>query len=247
MKRDKCSGVSPASLHGMMQDRLIVLPPRMTPPIFLELLRQMDNVATGRHDGHFGSDLARLIPALRRYARSLTRESDAAEDLVQDTLAKSWSARAQFQRGTYLRAWTFTILKRLFLSQRRRDRFHGDYDEASADRALAIPESQTEALHLTDVWRALNALPLTQRLALMMIAMDGLSYEQAADRLDISLAAFKSRVSRARSALTALLDEEPRALLPQPAASNAQRKSAEPTLRNAYANAKAAGRPLWIG
>lgn len=247
MKLDKCPRVSPASLHGMMHDGLIVLPPRMTPPVFSELLRQIDDVATDRHDGHFGSDLARLIPALRRYARSLTRESDAAEDLVQDTLARSWTARAQFQRGTHLRAWTFTILKRLFLSQRRRDRFHGDYDEVSADRALAMPESQTETLHLTDVWRALNTLPLTQRSALAMIAMDGLSYEQAADRLDISLAAFKSRVSRARSALTALLDEEPRAQLPQPAASNAQRKSPQPTLRNAYADAKAAGRPLWIG
>ena len=242
-------GDAPSSQCNMMLHGagLIVLPPQMMPPIFAQLLRQLDQGAPGRLDERFGSDLAGLIPALRRYAHSLTRDPDAAEDLVQDTLAKSWSARAQFEQGTHLRAWTFTILKRLFLSQRRRDRFQGDYDEVTAEQALAIFEPQTATLHMADVSRALHSLPVKQRTAIAMIAMEGLSYEQAAGRVGISLAAFKSRVSRARSALVSLLADEPMSETPSATPAPPDHESRRKVYRRAYTDAKASGRPLWIG
>lgn len=69
---------------------------------------------------------------LQRYARSLPQNADVADDLVQETLLHAWKAEAQFAPDTGLSAWTFAILRNLFLTARRRDRFHGAYDEVSS-------------------------------------------------------------------------------------------------------------------
>ena len=76
-----------------------------------------------------------MIPHLRAFGRSLSGSRDLADDLVQETLLKAWAARKRFQAGTNMRAWTFIILRNLFLSQMRRARFKGEWDDLTARRS----------------------------------------------------------------------------------------------------------------
>ena len=86
-------------------------------------------------DDEFKDQLALVIPHLRAFGRSLSGSRDLADDLVQETLLKAWAARKRFQAGTNMRAWTFIILRNLFLSQMRRARFKGEWDELTAVQA----------------------------------------------------------------------------------------------------------------
>ena len=96
-----------------------------------------------------------VIPHLRAFGRSLSGSRDLADDLVQETLLKAWAARKRFQAGTNMRAWTFIILRNLFLSQMRRARFKGEWDELTASKLLAAPASQDRHIELGDMQRAL--------------------------------------------------------------------------------------------
>ncbi|WP_165886577.1 sigma-70 family RNA polymerase sigma factor [Sphingomonas sp. PP-F2F-A104-K0414] len=149
--------------------------------------------------------LLALRPRLQRYARSLVHNPDFAEDLVQDTLLRAWKAQAQFVADTSMKAWTFTILRNLFLSARRRDRFHGDYDEVAAERIIAITGNQESAIDLTKVETAMAMLPEDQRQALHMMTFGGLTTEEIAKRIGAPAGTIKSRVSRARTALKLLM------------------------------------------
>src|SRR5690348_16956733 len=88
-------------------------------------------------DPEFKEQLAAVIPHLRAFGRSLSGSRDLADDLVQETLLKAWAARKRFQAGTNMRAWTFIILRNLFLSQMRRARFKGEWDDITASKILA--------------------------------------------------------------------------------------------------------------
>jgi RNA polymerase sigma-70 factor (ECF subfamily) len=114
-------------------------------------------------DDEFKDQLAQVIPHLRAFGRSLSGSRDLADDLVQETLLKAWAARKRFQAGTNMRAWTFIILRNLFLSQMRRARFKGEWDEITASKMLAAPASQDRHVELTDMQRALLHLPQPQR------------------------------------------------------------------------------------
>src|SRR5262245_5812868 len=85
-------------------------------------------------DDQFKEQLAQVIPHLRAFGRSLSGSRDLADDLVQETLLKAWAARKRFQAGTNMRAWTFIILRNLFLSQMRRARFKGEWDDVTASK-----------------------------------------------------------------------------------------------------------------
>lgn len=159
-------------------------------------------------DADFKAQLAEAIPHLRAYGRSLSGNRDVADDLVQETMLKAWSARARFAAGTSMRAWTFIILRNTFLSQKRRSKFSGDWDELSADRMLAIPAGQAEQLHLADVQRALMQLPETQREALILVGAGGFAYDEAAEICGVAIGTIKSRVARGRTALAAMVDDE---------------------------------------
>jgi len=158
-------------------------------------------------DNDFKVQLAQVIPHLRAFGRSLSGSRDVADDLVQETLLKAWAARQRFQAGTNMRAWTFIILRNLYLSQMRRARFKGEWDDLVADRLLAAPASQDRQVELTDMQRALLHLPQPQREALILVGAGGFAYEEAADICGVAVGTIKSRVARGRVALEAILTE----------------------------------------
>src|SRR6476660_2149845 len=158
-------------------------------------------------DDEFKDQLAQVIPHLRAFGRSLSGSRDLADDLVQETLLKAWAARKRFQAGTNMRAWTFIILRNLFLSQMRRARFKGEWDELTASKLLAAPASQDRHVELGDMQRALLHLPQPQREALILVGAGGFAYEEAAEICGCAVGTIKSRVARGRVALEALLSE----------------------------------------
>ena len=156
-------------------------------------------------DPEFKDQLAQVIPHLRAFGRSLSGSRDLADDLVQETLMKAWAARQRFQAGTNMRAWTFIILRNLYLSQMRRARFKGEWDDLVADRVLAAPASQDKHVELGDMQRALLHLPQPQREALILVGAGGFAYEEAAEICNVAVGTIKSRVARGRVALETIL------------------------------------------
>ncbi|MCH8685843.1 sigma-70 family RNA polymerase sigma factor [Pedomonas mirosovicensis] len=154
----------------------------------------------------FKSELISVLPHLRAFARSLTGQRDAADDLVQDALTKAWASRDRFEPGTSMKAWTFMILRNSYISQMRRRRFTSDWDEERAARVLVISASQDGNLELGDLHRALQILPEQQREALILVGAGGLSYEEVAQICGVAIGTVKSRVARARAALAALIE-----------------------------------------
>lgn len=158
-------------------------------------------------DAEFKRELAAVIPHLRAFGRSLSGSRDIADDLVQETLMKAWAARDRFQAGTNMRAWTFIILRNHFLSQMRRSRFKGEWDDLVADRMLAAPAGQDKQIELADLQRALIQLPSSQREALILVGAGGFAYEEAAEICGVAVGTIKSRVARGRAALEHLLED----------------------------------------
>jgi RNA polymerase sigma factor (sigma-70 family) len=158
-------------------------------------------------DPEFKKELAQVIPHLRAFGRSLSGNRDLADDLVQETLMKAWAARQRFQAGTNMRAWTFIILRNLYLSQMRRARFKGEWDDLVADRILAAPASQDKHVELGDMQRALLHLPQPQREALILVGAGGFAYEEAAEICGVAVGTIKSRVARGRVALEAVMGD----------------------------------------
>lgn len=152
-------------------------------------------------DQEFKRLLAGVIPHLRAYGRSLSGNPDLADDLTQDTMVKAWASRDRFEPGTSIKAWTFVILRNTFLSQMRRNKFRGEYDEAVVERTLSTPALQEESGEIADLQRGLMELPQDQREALILVGAGGMSYEDAASICGCALGTMKSRVSRARAAL----------------------------------------------
>ncbi len=155
----------------------------------------------------FKRDLVAVVPHLRAFARGLCGRPDMADDLVQETLLKAWAAQDRFEPGTSLRAWTFVILRNVFLTDMRRNRFRGDYDEAVAEKVLVTPADQEGPIHLSDLHRALLTLAPERREALLLVGAGGFSYEEAAQICGCAVGTIKSRVGRARATLTAMIEE----------------------------------------
>lgn len=156
----------------------------------------------------FGHQLVECGPGLRAYGRSLSGGQDPAEDLVQETMLRAWKARASFEPGSNLEAWTRAILRNVFLSGRRRSRFVGEWDDRIADRKLVSAATQQEQIELTDVARALDRLPEEQREAVLLSGVEGLSIEEIAAATGVAAGTVKSRIGRGRAALKSLLAHE---------------------------------------
>jgi len=139
------------------------------------------------------------IPGLRRYAWALLRDGEAADDLVQDTLERAISRWHQRRDGD-LRAWLFAIQRNLFINGLRRRKAQGTHVGEGALSDVQAPDMSPEThAGLHDVLRGLDALPEEQRSILLLIGVEDLSYEQAAQVLDIPLGTVMSRLSRARA------------------------------------------------
>ena len=147
-------------------------------------------------DSEFKTLLAGVIPHLRAYGRSLSGNPDLADDLTQDTMVKAWASRERFERGTSIKAWTFVILRNTFLSQMRRNKFVGEYDETAVERTMSTPASQEDSGEMADLQRGLMELPQDQREALILVGAGGLSYEEAASICDCAVSARRSSVRR---------------------------------------------------
>jgi RNA polymerase sigma-70 factor (ECF subfamily) len=153
-------------------------------------------------------EVVALIPALRAFAWSLSRNGSDADDLVQDTLIKAWSNRDKFQPGTNLRAWLFTILRNTYYTQvlRRRREVLDESGEYAA--TLHAPPTQDWGMGMLDLWSALQRLPTEHREALILVGAAGLSYEEAAEICGCALGTIKSRVNRGRTRLLKILDAD---------------------------------------
>jgi RNA polymerase sigma-70 factor, ECF subfamily len=153
-------------------------------------------------DGDLHREIEALIPRLRRYARVLTRDSVAADDLVQDCLARALGKIHLWQQGTDLRAWLFTILHHQHLSMARRDaRQHATIQLQKCNAGSTLSATQAVRLELRDLDRALAKLPEEQRSVILLVGLEGMRYEEAASIVNLPVGTVRSRVSRGREAL----------------------------------------------
>jgi RNA polymerase sigma-70 factor (ECF subfamily) len=152
----------------------------------------------------FRRDLIALVPNLRRFARSLVGYAQDADDLVQAACEKALRNAEKFQAGTRMDSWMFRIIQNLWLDDRRRVRTRGtvvDPDDAHLSdegKAAQLPEDR---MMLAKVRGAMATLPEGQREVLSLIAIEGLSYKETAEVLDLPVGTVMSRLSRARAAL----------------------------------------------
>jgi len=151
--------------------------------------------------------IVELIPRLRRYARALAGDRYAADDLVQDTLERAWAKLHLYRRGTDLRAWLFTVMHNVYVNQRRAARPSAPLDEEMPE--LAQPPREADGLVLRDLDAAIRRLPPDQREVLLLVALEDMSYDEAAGTLGIPIGTVMSRLARAREKLRTMLSGLP--------------------------------------
>lgn len=177
---------------------------------------------TRRNKGDHGSGaaLAGEIPYLRRYARFLVGNPHEADDLVQDCMVKAIKHFNGFP-ATSLRAWLFTILRNTHLDNiRRRGRRPSQVQDPRWDMIAVAGLSQTTWHEIRDLRRALDQLLDAQREALLLVVVEGMTYEQVADLTGVRVGTVRSRIFRARRALSRFVEGEvrsPSAEFPRPA------------------------------
>ncbi|MBI1906169.1 MAG: sigma-70 family RNA polymerase sigma factor [Rhodocyclales bacterium] len=147
------------------------------------------------------------IPRLRRYARALTGRTDAADDLVQQTLERALEKWRFWQRERALRPWLFSIMHNLRIDTLRGEA-RIEYRDDETLPELAQRADQDDALELRDLDRALALLPIEQREILLLVGLEELSYADVARALNVPPGTVMSRLSRARARLKAILAGE---------------------------------------
>jgi RNA polymerase sigma-70 factor, ECF subfamily len=149
------------------------------------------------------AELVELMPRLRRFGFALTRSFVDADDLVQTACERALSRGAQLRSETKLGAWMYTMMRNLWIDEvrarrtRRHDSLEDAHEVVGEDGAAVAERNST----LAAVRRALAALPEQQRVAVTLVCVDGMSYKQTAEILDIPIGTVTSRVARARQAL----------------------------------------------
>lgn len=155
----------------------------------------------------FDEQLRELMPSLRRFALSLTRHASNADDLVQNCLERALGSVASKRPDGDLRAWLFTILYHQFVDTHRRTRRYARMLEFFTGRDDAQPSTERTVIAQTTL-QAFDQLSTEQRALLLWISVEGLSYQQVADILEVPIGTVMSRLSRARQALRALSEGE---------------------------------------
>ncbi len=152
-------------------------------------------------------EIIRLLPDMRAFARFLLRDRPAADDLVQDTVMRALQALGQFQAGTNLKAWLFTIERNAFYEQvRRRKRESAALERSYAERPL--PVLQPSGGEISDLQRMLWTLPVLLREALVLVGAQELTHEEAAVICGVPIGTMKARVSRGRAKLARVMTDD---------------------------------------
>jgi RNA polymerase sigma-70 factor (ECF subfamily) len=158
-----------------------------------------------------GREALQHVDALYAYAHYLTRDAQRAQDLVQETFARSLASARSFTPGTALKAWLFRIQRNVFLDQRRRETKSPVRGELDAEIVIGVSKDDADYDHLrgivaSEIEAALSALPEPQR-SVVLLDLEGFSESEMADVLGCAPGTIKSRLARARAALRELLKE----------------------------------------
>jgi RNA polymerase sigma-70 factor (ECF subfamily) len=152
-----------------------------------------------------------LIPRLRRYARALTHDVVAADDLVQECLTRALGKIQLWQEGTDLRAWLFTILHNQHVTFARREaRERGCIKLQSYCSSLSLPPDQAARVQVRDLDRAIAKLPEEQRSVILLVGLQGMRYDEAAAVAKLPVGTVRSRVARGRESLRVMTGFFPR-------------------------------------
>ncbi len=156
----------------------------------------------------FERELLTLVPRLRRFARSLTRDAADADDLTQVALERALKARSQWQPGTRMDSWMLRIMRNCWIdevrSRTRRSRTFAPEEEGI--RVSATVDDFERAADMQAIDQAMNQLPPEQREVIALVLVEGLSYREAADILDLPMGTVTSRLTRGRQALARKLE-----------------------------------------
>jgi RNA polymerase sigma-70 factor (ECF subfamily) len=162
-------------------------------------------------ESDFGRLLEAEIPRLRRYARALTRDVTRADDLVQSCLIRAVAKQHLWQAGTDLRAWLFTILHNQHVNDIRRSaREENNVPIDEIAPVASVQATAMDVLELRDLETALGKLSPEQRQVILLVALEGMGYEDVASVLGIPVGTVRSRLSRGRDQLRKLMDMEPK-------------------------------------
>jgi RNA polymerase sigma-70 factor (ECF subfamily) len=148
-------------------------------------------------------DMVELVPRLRRFARSLTGNAADADDLVQDTVERALRNLHQWEDGTKLDSWMFRIAKNVWIDRMRAAKVRAatSLDAAAELAGIDGTRSAEARLAFADTVRALAELPEEQRVVVALVAIDGMSYRDAANVLEVPIGTLTSRLARARVAM----------------------------------------------
>lgn len=146
------------------------------------------------------------LPALRAFAVTLARDESRADDLIQDTVVNAWTKFDQYQTGTNLRAWLFTILRNAFYSSLRKEKMEVSDPIGLFAGQIAEKPAHDGRLQLQDFHTAFATLPVDQRETLILVGASGFSYEEAAEMCDVPVGTIKSRANRGRKRLAEMLN-----------------------------------------
>lgn len=161
------------------------------------------NTKPGQKDPRDG--IVEMLPALRAFARGLSRNPSLADDLVQETIVKAWNRFDSFEQGTNLQAWLFTILRNTYYSGLRKSRQEKENADKQWQPMHGNGQSHDTQIARIDFEKALSQLVDEQREALILVGASGLSYEEAAQTCGVPVGTIKSRVNRGRKRLAELL------------------------------------------
>ena len=157
-----------------------------------------------------GEQLVALLPRLRRFARSLSRNQHDADDLVQSVVERAWRNLGQYKPGASLASWLFGIMKNAWIDDRRARGRRGEVPlpEDSGEHPAVSPADTNAAMW--SVSEAMSKLPDDQRVAIALVLVEGMSYKEAAEVLEIPIGTLTSRLARGRTALAAALGDDER-------------------------------------
>lgn len=146
----------------------------------------------------FEKQVLAVQPMLRAFSRSLTKNPTAAEDLFQDTMLRAFKNKDKYIEGSNIKAWLCTVMRNHFYSECRRHTLVSDPDDVFSSHMSVNPEQEI-IIQLHEFERVFDSMTEEHKRSLIMVCIEGLSYEEAAKVESIPLGTMKSRVSRARS------------------------------------------------